>query len=445
MKTQSNIFFILSLVSFCGFSQPTRENTSNLPLNDSRVITRWHETLMDIIEQSLGFTPPVTARSFAYINLAAYETAVQFDSNLRSLDGQITDFKLRDELKLINPKQDYSATMAVNQAIFSMIDKLYEPTFYTSMVKIYTLKDSLDTVFSKQIQADVFERSKAFGESMATEIFEYSKTDGGHQAFIKSYDMAYKIPTCEGCHQINYAADLENTGPMHPNWGTNRLFLAENKSLSIQPAIVFSKEKNSLFYAEAIKVYEGVKNTMRGSEKYKIANYWDDGANATFTPAGHSMSIVSNIVKQRKLSLSEGAEIFVKTALALNDAFIVCWKLKYKYNTIRPVTYIKRYIDKSFEPMLLTPPFPEFPSGHSTQAGAFATIMTKQFGDNYPFSDYSKFGYGEKRYYKSFNDAAKEVSNSRVYAGIHFEDACEQGLELGKKVANNFEKLKFRK
>ena len=184
---------------------------------------------------------------------------------------------------------------------------------------------------------------------------------------------------------------------------------------------------------------------MRGSEKYKIANYWDDGANATFTPAGHSMSIVSNIVKQRKLSLSEGAEIFVKTALALNDAFIVCWKLKYKYNTIRPVTYIKRYIDKSFEPMLLTPPFPEFPSGHSTQAGAFATIMTKQFGDNYPFSDYSKFGYGEKRYYKSFNDAAKEVSNSRVYAGIHFEDACEQGLELGKKVANNFEKLKFRK
>jgi hypothetical protein len=433
------LFFCLFIQSFSVFAQ------KEIPYSDSKILTRWHEILFDIIEQSPGFTPPVTARSFAYINLAAYETVVPFENSLLSLENQLPQFKIRDELKLRNPQQDFHAGVAVNEAIFTMINNLYEPTLYTSMIKIYALKDSIDASFIKFIPADVIERSKFYGQSMAAEVYDYSKNDGGHQAFIKSYDMTYKIPTCEACHQINYAADLENTGPMHPYWGTNRLFVKTNNDLKIKPKIAFSKEKDSEFYQEAIRVHDLVKSIKTSTEKFKIANYWDDGANATFTPAGHSLSILTTIVKQRKLSLAEGIEIYTKLSLALNDAFITCWRVKYEFNTIRPITYIKRYIDKTFEPLLLTPPFPEFPSGHSTQAGAFAAVMTKQFGDNYPFSDQSKFGYGEKRYYRSFNESAKEVSISRIYAGIHFTDACDQGLELGKKVAENIENLKFRK
>ena len=122
-----------------------------------------------------------------------------------------------------------------------------------------------------------------------------------------------------------------------------------------------------------------------------------------------------------------------RLGIAVADAFIGCWDDKYKYDLVRPVTYIKRVIDKTWEPLLITPPFPEYPSGHSTQSGAADVVLTKFFGDNFAFEDRThvreKFA---PRKFASFRAAAEDAGISRLYGGIHFRAAIERGLEQGR-------------
>jgi hypothetical protein len=130
----------------------------------------------------------------------------------------------------------------------------------------------------------------------------------------------------------------------------------------------------------------------------------------------------------------------------VSDAFVACWKSKFEYDLLRPVTYIKKVIDKTWEPVLITPPFPEYPSGHSTQSGAAAEVLTAFFGENFGFED--KTHVREKlpvRAYKSFRDAAKEAAVSRLYGGIHFRAAIERGLEQGLCVGLAVNSLKTRR
>ncbi|MFN3578621.1 MAG: vanadium-dependent haloperoxidase, partial [Tabrizicola sp.] len=115
------------------------------------------------------------------------------------------------------------------------------------------------------------------------------------------------------------------------------------------------------------------------------------------------------------------------------DAFIGCWREKYIYNLIRPVTYIKRHIDPQWETLLITPPFPEYPSGHSVLSGAAEAVLTAIFGENFAFEDATHEDDGlPVRRFASFREAAEEAAISRLYGGIHYRFACEQGLEQGR-------------
>jgi membrane-associated phospholipid phosphatase len=150
-------------------------------------------------------------------------------------------------------------------------------------------------------------------------------------------------------------------------------------------------------------------------------------------------------LREHPTSLVEAARIYCTLGLALNDAIICAWKGKYKHNLIRPIAYIKRYIDSTWEPALLTPPFPEFPSGHSVQSAAMATVLTSLIGENVSYTDYSKYWVGKPRKFNSFWEAANETSVSRLYGGIHFKDALDQGQDMGKLVGKNVLTLKFKK
>ncbi len=157
------------------------------------------------------------------------------------------------------------------------------------------------------------------------------------------------------------------------------------------------------------------------------------------------MWIAMQIFEKENTGLEKSVEVLARLGMAVSDGFIACWKSKFEYDLVRPVTYIKRVIDKTWEPLLITPPFPEYPSGHSTQSGAAATVLAKDFGDSYGFTDATHKRDGlAPRSFRSFEAAAQEAALSRLYGGIHYRAAIDMGLEQGKCVGKFVNMLQTR-
>jgi hypothetical protein len=192
----------------------------------------------------------------------------------------------------------------------------------------------------------------------------------------------------------------------------------------------YSAEPFSSFYADAVEVYDTVNHLT--PEQRAIAIFWSDDPGVTATPPGHSISITTQVLRAKRASLMTAAEAYVKVGLAVSDAFVACWSAKYRYNLLRPITYIRNVIDPAWAPILNTPPFPEYPSGHSVQSGAAATVLADLFGRRYSFVDHTHDERGlPARRFDSFGDAAREAALSRLYGGIHFRPAIERGLFQG--------------
>ncbi|MEK7254452.1 MAG: vanadium-dependent haloperoxidase, partial [Bacteroidota bacterium] len=209
----------------------------------------------------------------------------------------------------------------------------------------------------------------------------------------------------------------------------------------------FSTDPTSAFYAEAFEVYTVTSSLT--DEQIKIAHFWSDDPGKTGTPPGHSISVASQVLALENASLEEAAETFAKVGLAVHDAFISCWKCKYDYNLMRPVTFILEHFDDTYTTLLTTPPFPEYTSGHSVQSGASAQVLTDLFGDNYAFTDHTHEARtdidGSPRSFDSFFEMAEEAAISRLYGGIHFNAAIENGVEQGKQIGQQIGGLEFKK
>jgi hypothetical protein len=223
--------------------------------DSSDLVVRWHELIFDLIEQTQGYSPNVSARNMAYINLAAYEAILPAYPDNFSLSGQLQGLKKPDSLFTDN--SDFNASVAVSSAIFNMADKLFISSPFIWMEKVYALNDTINNHFLQKLSPGVIEKSRKYGEKIANWIYQYSTTDGGHNTFLRTYDMNYKIPVCTSCFEINRVADLENTGPLHPNWGKNRTFLKETQNgVDIKPKVEFSIYPNSPFYKMALEYFK---------------------------------------------------------------------------------------------------------------------------------------------------------------------------------------------
>ena len=201
---------------------------------------------------------------------------------------------------------------------------------------------------------------------------------------------------------------------------------------------------NSDYIKQAKEVHD-VRNGDTGEEKI-IARFWSDDPGLSWTPPGHWIGMVLDISKHDHLPIAKITSTLARLGVAVADGFIGCWHQKYVSDSIRPITVIKKYIDPKWEALLITPPFPEYPSAHSTQSAAAATVLTKIFGDNFAFDDstHERDGLGV-RHFKSFWDAAKEAGISRMYGGIHFRSAIENGLDQGRCIGAYAAKLVMEK
>ncbi|HEX4932458.1 MAG TPA: vanadium-dependent haloperoxidase, partial [Gemmatimonadaceae bacterium] len=211
------------------------------------------------------------------------------------------------------------------------------------------------------------------------------------------------------------------------------------------PPLPFDSAKGSPFMKEALEVYET--KAKLTDEQREILAFWDCNpyvmnvqghtmfATKKITPGGHWMGIVGIAARKAGADPLRTADAYARTAIALADGFISSWDEKYRSNLIRPETYINRYVDEKWTPMLQTPPFPEYTSGHSVISNAAAEVLTDVFGDDFAFADSTELEYGlPVRSFPSFRTAASEAAISRLYGGIHYRRAIEQGSQQGKKV-----------
>jgi hypothetical protein len=233
---------------------------------------------------------------------------------------------------------------------------------------------------------------------------------------------------------------------VEPYWNKIRTLVLDSAA-QFKPAVAepFNKEKSSLFYKQAFEVYETGKGLNR--EQKEIANFWDcnpfflnteghlNFASKKISPGGHWISIAGIISKQQYAGMMKASAAYTYLSIALFDAFVSCWDEKYRSNVIRPETYINSYIDESWRPLLQTPPFPEYPSGHSVVSAAAAVVLTRLFGENLSFTDNTEIEFGlPERKFSSITKAADEATISRLYGGIHYRAAIENGRMQGKNI-----------
>ncbi len=443
MKTfSSKYLFIGAVLMFNLVLSCNKEDISPSPLpsdNSARnysgeTVRNYFSLLCKISKSTPGFFPPQVARAYGFVGIAAYEAVVNGIPDAQSLGGQLNGLS---SLPKTDPNLEYNWGITSNTAIAEMIRKMFEKKI--SPENLNTI-DSMETanleILSPGINQDIINRSIQFGKDITDTIYQYSTTDDGHESYLDPFQLPYTMATDSFCWVPTGAV----TTPVSPHWGDNRPFLKQDVD-NTQPMahVPFSSVRGSQFYEEAMAVYTQVKsNTF---EQIEIAKYWADDPFNTCTPAGHTFNILTQLLEEDRATLEKTSVAYAKLSIAENDAFISCWKGKYKYVLIRPVSYINRYIDPSFTTVIGTPPFPAYTSGHSCEMGAGSRIFTNLFTDgsgNYDFTDYSQLQYGfSARNYSNFNDMAEECANSRFYGGIHYQMDNSTGLQIGRAIGDN--------
>ena len=294
----------------------------------------------------------------------------------------------------------------------------------------------------------LLERSEAFGQAIAEAIFEWSKTDSGHEGFKRNFPEDFKVPVFPGSWQ---PTENGRKFPMQPYWGKNRPFITAHASLPMPPPLVVSTQINSPYFQQYYDVYK--KNISLTQTEKEISVWWADDPSETFTPPGHSYNIANIAIKKSNVKLDKAAEAFARTGIAVADAFILCWKCKYAFNNERPYTFVRRAINPNWVPFWPAPPFPGYSSGHSTQSSAAAIALEGLFGTDFAFVDDSHVSRlrdtkrnvdFKARSFKSFWESAEESAYSRFLGGIHTFQDNDTGLKEGKKIGQNINALQWK-
>lgn len=224
-------------------------------------------------------------------------------------------------------------------------------------------------------------------------------------------------------------------------------YIVLNLLISICFLIIFNflpKTRHLSFYKMVKEVYD-ISKTLT-PEQRETARFWADvgGPGNGYPIPGYWISIVTQVLEKKEVKLGRAAELYAKTAIATRDAMINTWRFKYQYNIIRPVTYINRFIDPSWQTLITTPPYPEYPSVLTYIFGAPMQVLTRELGDNIAVTDntYTLNG-SAPRQYSSFTKLAEEGAISRVYGGIHYTITVEMNLPFAKQIGDQVANIRL--
>ena len=379
------------------------------------------------------YSPPVASRTYAYITIAGYEAARYENPHYLSLAGQLNKLTAFDAP---DPGKQYNYSLAAVNAIL-----LTGKTMVIAEEMIEDFRKKILQEFAATgMPQEVFDNSVAFGKKTADHILAWAAQD--------NYKQTRSFP------RYTVTDDNESWKPtppaymkaVEPYWNKIRTFIIDSAAqFTPLPATVFSTDKNSRFYKEALEVQNTGLNLT--AEQTAIANFWDCNpfkmninghvmyATKKISPGGHWINITRLACRQTHADLVRSAEAYAWISVSLVDAFISCWDEKYRSRVIRPETYINRYISEGWLPLLQTPPFPEYTSGHSVVSAAAAVILTRLFGEKFNYTDSTETEFDiPVRHFTSFSQAAAEAAISRLYGGIHYMPSIKNGMLEGEAI-----------
>lgn len=389
------------------------------------------EKLSEVIVHDI-FSPPVASRIYAYPSIAMYEILAQDNSEYKAFAGQLSEMTA-----IPQPEGNISHELAALEAFIKVGTALI-----FSEDKMDAYKAELYKELSKGVKDSYFDASVAYGDQVADHILAWADGDNYKQTrtfpkFTVTDDPTRWQPTPPG-----YMEAIE------PHWTKIRPFVIDSADqfVPVRPT-PFDMNEGSPFYKEVMEVYT-VGNNLTEEQK-EIASFWDCNpyvmnvtghvmaATKKITPGGHWIGIVKIACQKEETAPMKTAEAYALTSIALADGFISCWDEKFRSNLIRPETLINKHIDEEWLPLLQTPPFPEYTSGHSVISNAAAVALTSIFGDNFAFDDDTEVKYGlPVRSFTSFIDASEEAAISRMYGGIHYMPAIANGVTQGRALGN---------
>jgi hypothetical protein len=411
-----------------GFSQVTGENQEQIQLLSDNVFHLSEVMLHD------AANPPAASRVYAYALLGAYEAVFLAKGRLPDLNKKLN---LDPQIKGVPVPKKVDISFCSNYAMLEVGRNLM-PSGYLLDEKKQALIDHLKGV--KKLTEKEISQQVRFSMEVAQQVIAYARSDGYNKL------STYKRYTPRKKEGHWYPTPPAYMAAVEPQWETIRPFYLDSASqFAPAPPAPFSKDPSSSFYQQMKEVYEIANNAS--AEQREIANFWDCNPFAVsfsghmaiglkkISPGGHWMGITGIVCKKAGLSLDSAILVHTVLATTLHDGFISCWQEKFRSDRIRPETAINKYMDSEWRPMLQTPPFPEYSSGHSVVSSAASVVLTHFLGDNFRFTDTSELYFGlPERNFNSFYEAANEAAMSRMYGGIHFRDACDQGLVQGRNV-----------
>ena len=391
------------------------------------------KNLTDVIVYDI-FSPPVASRVYSYPIIAAYEILRQKDTlKYNSLAYQLNGLK-----EIPKPQEPVNFNIAAIEAIRNIGKSLiFSEARYE---KFY--EDFYSNKIFKDLPKKILKNSKQYGLIVSEHILNWASKDNYNQTrtfpkyTIKSEDEFWK-PT-----PPDYMDGIEQ------HWSKIRTMVIDSSSQYPAPKpFKVNLKKNSPFYGQLMEVYNVTTNLS--DEQVEMAKFWDCNpyvshhkghamfATKKITPGGHWINICKIVSEKSNSNDLESIRTYALVSIALFDSFISCWDEKWKTIVVRPETLINEYIDEDWLPLLQTPPFPEYTSGHSVISRASAVILTKIYGDKFSFDDTSEIEFGlPMRSFDSFIHASDEAAISRLYGGIHYEMAISNGVTQGQEIGD---------
>lgn len=429
---KNNFAFQVALSLF--FISCQENTTYKEQLNDPELFHNAIKKLTDIIVYDI-FSPPVASRVYMYPSIASY-TILQkgYPEKYHNLEGQLNGFS-----QILEPLDEninfhlaaLHAFMVVGKQLIFSEDKMID-------FKDETYKNLREAGLPKK----VLNASISYGDQVAQHILKWADKD-----FYKQ-TRTYPKYTIQEETQYWKPTPPDYMDGIEPHWRKIRTMVLDSANqFPPVPPISIDMTAESPFMKQLMEVYE--KGAGTDKERKEIASFWDCNpyvshhrghamfATKKITPGGHWIGITALATKISGSNFEETVNAYTRVSISLFDAFISCWDEKWRSLVVRPETLINQFIDEEWVPLLQTPPFPEYTSGHSVISRAAAVTLTDIYGEDFNFEDTTELEYGlPKRNFKSFIHASEEAAISRLYGGIHYMMAIDEGVEQGQRVGD---------
>lgn len=427
MRGLKNIFLLMTLICivFVFPAAAQDEPAESVLVNqlDPAHLVDWTEMLYRRIEAE-NVSAPGGARIYGYAAVTQYEALLGGMPVNITLAGQIHHLP---DLPYWDEEAVYDWLSVLDGAMGTVLPELFFNPSEENAQNFESLLDMHTEARVEVVGEEMVEFSQAYGRELGEAILAWVAADG----FLDTREMTaeYVLPEGDGL----YVLTGEFPRPLEPFWGQLRPFYLEaGYECAEWMNYSFSTDPESTFYKQA----EEVMNTGNDLSEWQqeTARYWVDTPGVTGTPAGHWWSIGTQLIDQFDLTLDDASMMYAMLGPTLADSFISCWYLKYETLIVRPETFIQENIRRRWTPYIQSPPFPEYPSGHSVVSAAAAEVLIGLYGTR-AFDDETHIIYDHeplRRSYTSFEAAASEAAISRLYGGIHYRAAIESGVRQGR-------------